>query len=114
MKFLSLTLPGNYKVDTSGAVPTGGLGAGEGVQKAIQLGLQFAFVIGIVLAIVFVIVSGIQWIISGGDKEKIQGARNRLTYSIIGLVIIIASFLIVTIVISVLGGNPSFFLNTSQ
>lgn len=109
MKDISLSLPGGYNIQPPAGVPTGGLGAGEGGQKALQVGITAVFIIGIILAVVFVIVSGIQWVLSGGDKQKLQNARNRLTYSIIGLIVIVASFLIVSVVIQLLGGNPEFF-----
>ncbi|MEX2007504.1 MAG: hypothetical protein WD992_01910, partial [Candidatus Levyibacteriota bacterium] len=73
--------------------------------------IQFVFIIGIVLTVAFIILSGIQWIISGGDKQKLQAARGRLIYSIVGLIVIAGAFFIVSTVISLLGGNPSFFLN---
>ncbi len=107
---LSFSIPG-YTITPPATVPTGGLGAGENGQKALQVGLELLFIVGIVLSIVLVIFSGIQWILSGGDKEKIQSARNRLVYSIIGLIIIVASFFIASTVITLLGGDPKFFFN---
>ena len=106
---LSLNV-GGRQINPPAGVPTGGLGAGEGGQKAIQLGVDVVFIIGIVLAVAFIIISGIQMVVSGGDKQKVQAVRSRLTYSIIGLVIILAAFLIVSTVIFLLGGDPSFFL----
>ena len=63
----------------------------------------------IVLALAFIIISGIQWITSGGDAKKIEGARGRLTYAIIGLVIALAAFAIVSFTIQLLGGDPTLF-----
>lgn len=91
--------------------PIGGLeGAGTNL---IQLAINLLFVFGIILAIVFILVSGIQWIMSGGEKQKLQNARNRLIYSIVGLIVIAIAFVIVNIIVTLLGGNPKFFLNTS-
>lgn len=63
----------------------------------------------IVASLIMIIYSGIQWITSGGDEKKIEGARGRLTYSIIGLVVALTSALIVGLTIQLLGGNPNMF-----
>jgi len=39
----------------------------------------------------------VDWILSGGDKEKIAGARKRITTAITGLVVLSLSFLIMVI-----------------
>lgn len=112
MKLLSLTLPGGNNIQPPSGIPSGGLEAGGAGQKLVQLGIDLIFTIGIILAIVFLIVAGIQWITSGGDKQKVQAARNRLIYSIIGLIVIAGAFFIISTIISLLGGNPNFFLKT--
>lgn len=35
-----------------------------------------------------------QYIFAGGDKQKLQAARNRITYAIIGFVLVVMSFAI--------------------
>lgn len=111
MKYLAISLPG-YNIQPPNGIPQGGLETGGAGQRLIQLGIEFIFILGVVLTVVFVIISGIQWITSAGDKEKVQKARARLTYSIIGLLVIVSAFFIISVVISLLGGNPLFFLNT--
>ncbi len=110
MKYLSLSINGAQIPPPSG-VPTGGLGINEPGQRLFQFGVNLIFIIGIVLTVIFIIISGIQMIVSGGDKQKVQAARGRLTYAIIGLLVIAGAFAIVSLVISLLGGNPSFFFN---
>lgn len=44
--------------------------------------------IAIILFIFMIIFSALQWIISGGDKEKVASARGRLTSAIIGFIIL--------------------------
>ena len=43
------------------------------------------------------------WIKSGGDKGKIEEARNKMTAAIIGLVIVASSYAILTIMVNFLG-----------
>ena len=91
-------------------LPTGGLeGAGTNL---VQLTINLIFVFGIILAIVFIFYSGIQWIMSGGEKQKLQNARNRLVYSFVGLIVIAIAFAIINIIVTLFAGNPKFFLNT--
>lgn len=108
MKYFSLSIGGS-NIQAPDGVPTGGIDQGSAI---ISLGINLLFIVGAVLAVIFVIYSGIQWTLSSGDKQKLQAARGRLTYAIIGLVVIAASFVIVNIIITLLGGNPKFFLNT--
>lgn len=46
----------------------------------------------------FLIWGGIQFITSEGDKQKVQAARGRITYAILGLIIAFLSFLIVQLI----------------
>lgn len=41
---------------------------------------------------------GISWITSGGDKNKLQAARAKLTWAVGGLVVAFAAFFIVSII----------------
>ncbi len=105
MKDLALSINGQ-NITAPGGVPSGGF-ADKGV-SVIQVALTLLLIFGDVLAVVFVVIAGIQWIISGGDKQKIQAARNRLIYSIIGLVVISLSLFIVQLVTTlVFGGGGS-------
>ncbi len=105
MKYLSLSIQGT-PIQAPGGVPTGGMDTG---QKLIQIGINLVFLGGILLAIILLIYSGIQWTLSGGDKEKIESARNRITFTIIGFVVIIIAFALVKIVLKLVGYNSSFF-----
>lgn len=64
--------------------------------------IQWLLLIAGCLAVIAIVVSGIMYIISGGDPTKAETAKKNLTWAIIGLVIILASSLIVFIVIHIL------------
>ncbi len=57
------------------------------------------------LSAIFIVISGIQFINSGGNPEAAGGAKNRLTYAIVGFIICILSFAILQVV-------DYFFLNS--
>lgn len=75
------------------------------VQNIPQFAITLLFVIGILIAIGFLIYGGIKWILSGGDKAGVEGARNHIVAAIIGLVIIVLAFAIISVVFTLLGGN---------
>lgn len=92
MDYLSLTIPTYGAIRPPNTIPTGGLNpTGE---KIISLGLTVFFIAGILIALIFLIYAGIQWIMSGGDKQKLQSARTQVIYSILGLVVIFVAILI--------------------
>jgi hypothetical protein len=64
-----------------------------------------AFILAAAIAVVLIILSGIRLLLSGGDPEKVARARKSLTYTIIGLVIILLSFVIINLISKVTGAN---------
>lgn len=57
--------------------------------------LTLAIVLAFIAALILIIFSGIKFITSGGDEKQVEGARKTLTFAIIGLVVVLASFFIV-------------------
>lgn len=120
MEKFALTLPNTDLSGTEFEVigPSGVPTKSDVILNIPQFLITVIVTLGIVLCIVFILISGIQWILSGGDSKQIENARKRLTYSIIGLVVIIASFFIVSTVYKLLGIEDKFFnvpaVNTIQ
>lgn len=83
-------------------------------KKFTDTGFNLLFALAVVLAAACILISGIQLIISGGDAAKIQAARARLIYSIIGLVVVAGAFLIVSTIITIAGGNANFFIKLNR
>lgn len=52
------------------------------------------FIAGFLLATFFVIQGGLQWITAGGDKTKLESARDHITQAIVGIIIVAASYAI--------------------
>lgn len=87
---------GGQEIGAPAGVPTGGLViAGN---KAISLAINVAFVFTILLTLVFVIWAGLDWIMSGGNKEGLQKARHKLLYAILGIGIVMLAFFIINFV----------------
>lgn len=80
-----------------------------GTGYATNFGTMFNSLINVVMLVAALLVfaymiwGGIEWITSGGDKGKAESARNKLTSAIIGLVIVAASYALITLVVQFLG-----------
>jgi len=100
MNYLALSIPkgpgqGSVQVKAPGDIPTGGLPI---VAKVIGNAITFMLIITVILTLIFLVWGGVQWIQSGGDKQKVAQARSRITYSIIGLIIALAAFFILNVI----------------
>lgn len=56
-----------------------------------------------IIALFFLILGGIRWITSGGDKGKVESARNTIIAAIIGLIIAFLAYFILTVVLGFFG-----------
>lgn len=65
--------------------------------------LNLVIIVSALLVFVFLLWGGIEWIVSGGDKGKTDNARNKITSAIIGLIVVAASWAILTIILNFLG-----------
>lgn len=50
------------------------------------------------VALFMIVYAGIRYITSGGDPKAVEGARNTLTWAIIGLIVILISFAIINFI----------------
>lgn len=64
-----------------------------------------ALVFAGIVALILIVISGIKLITSSGDPKQVEGAKNTLTYAIIGLVIILTSFFIIRIIGFITGAD---------
>ncbi len=67
--------------------------------------LQIMFIVGILGGLVFIVWGSLDWITSGGDKEKLAGARKKIVTAIIGLTVMALSLFIISLVGEILGIN---------
>jgi hypothetical protein len=63
----------------------------------IRVSLTIFLTAGIIAALIAVIWAGIQWTSSNSDKQKVTKAKSRLTWGIIGLIIMRLSFFIINV-----------------
>lgn len=67
--------------------------------------LQIIVILAALASLVFLIVGGIRWASAGGDKMKTEKARKTLVAAIIGVVISILSYMIVSVIYQIFTGQ---------
>jgi cytochrome bd-type quinol oxidase subunit 2 len=76
---------------------------GPDVNSTLKLGINvFSLIVG-VAAVIMIIVGGLKYIISQGDSNNINSAKNTILYAIIGLVVVALSQVIVRFVLNKVG-----------
>lgn len=58
-----------------------------------------------ILSVVMITYGGVTYLTSGGSEEKIRDAKAIITYSVIGLILVLCSWMIVNLVIKGLGAG---------
>lgn len=79
-----------------------------GINQLIRVAIDLIFVIGIVSCLFFVLWGAVDYISSGSKKEGAADARKKITYALVGLVLLGLSFVIVRLVGTIVG-LESFF-----
>ncbi len=121
MNLLTIFITKIYAADgvaeVIGTVPNpleGGYGnfndPGSGVVVFFTNILRLVFVGAGVMAFINLIVAGFQYMSAAGDAKAVTAAWNRIQYSLIGLVILVASFAIAAALGAVLFGDATFIL----
>jgi len=75
----------------------------ESIGLLVGNALALLLILAAIAAFIFLILGGIQWITSGGDKQGLEGARNKITNAIVGLIIVAAAWAVMFLVGQFLG-----------
>ena len=75
----------------------------QSIGSIVSFLVAFIIVVAFLAALFYIVLGAFQWITSGGDKAKVDSARNHIIAAILGLIIIALSFVIINVVISALG-----------
>ncbi|MFH2021698.1 MAG: hypothetical protein ABIJ33_00230 [Patescibacteria group bacterium] len=51
--------------------------------------------LGAIMVLLYFIWGAVEWISSGGDKNKLESARNKMLHAVLGLIILVSSFVII-------------------
>lgn len=77
--------------------PSGGDPAAS-ISSLFTLIIRAVLLIAALLTLVYMLWGGLDWVTSGGEKEKITKAQQKITYALIGIVFIVLSFSIFGVV----------------
>ncbi len=78
----------------------------EGTVTIIVKNLVYIFfAIGAIGTLIMFLWGAVEWILSGGDKEKVASARKRMTQALVGLLLLALSFVILRVVSTLAGFN---------
>lgn len=106
--FLTLMASKAYAAPISLCPTTGENGTPAGlctleIGAALPQILNILLFVAFIAALVFLIYGGIRWILSGGDKEGTAKAKGTVTSALVGLAIVLGSWLLVNIVLGLFG-----------
>jgi hypothetical protein len=92
---------------TNTAVPGGGSPDDSPKQFAVTISTlwQTIILVGGLAFLLYFLMGGIQWITAGGEKGKIEDARNHITQGLIGLAVLAASYVIIKFIETAIGLN---------
>lgn len=85
------------------ATQPGGVATTTSTGTLIASALQIVFIFAGLAVLIFIVWAAFDWITSGGDKEKVAGARRKITNAIIGLVLLALAYFIAVLVSDLVG-----------
>lgn len=100
-KLAQLQLPGGRSIEAPSGIPT--TETGTNLSTIISWSINLLLILAILATLSFLLWGGLSWITSGGDKEKLDNARKTIVFAVIGLIVVLLSFVIVQTVGSLLG-----------
>lgn len=98
------------KIDVGSAIP-GIYQTTAGFGPFVSNVLRLIFVLAGVWAFINVIMGGFQFMSAGGDSKAISAAWSKIWQSLLGLVIVVASFAIISIASLIIFGRADAILN---
>jgi hypothetical protein len=100
MQYLSIDLPGGRTINAPSSIPRGGLPT---LVKALKIGITILIVFGTIYALITFVWGAILWITSSGDKAKIEKARSKIIFSLIGLALVFGAAGIMALISTLVG-----------
>ncbi len=76
------------------------------VSKILSNVIVIIFSVSALIFIVMLVWGALEWVLSGGEKEKLQSAQKRITTAIVGFIILALVFLLARVIGTLIGFNP--------
>ncbi len=101
--------PSSNQIQTEPTIPSIPLpNPPGGIQEVLLNILQWLLQIVGIIALISFIISGIQYFTAAGEESKAESAKRNVTYSVIGVIVVTASFLIVQAIQNALAAKTIF------
>ncbi|GAB4218790.1 MAG: hypothetical protein Fur009_1730 [Candidatus Microgenomates bacterium] len=88
-------------VQAPDAMKFGGDDPASGLSKLIAFGIRMFIIVAGMFLLLYLFWGAFDWIVSGGEKEKIVKAQQKITNALIGMILVFA----VLVIFNVLAGN---------
>jgi len=92
-----------------GLFPQTGVGASRSPIQLIGNIISLLLFVAGAIAVVFVIIGGFLYMTSAGNAEQAEKGQQTLTNAIIGIVIVILSYVIINVVVNFVSGGVGYF-----
>ncbi len=96
---IALTI-GGTPIPAPAGIITGGTNALPNIVGGLVMAL---YLIAIFFSLIMLIWGGLNYTMSSGNKEKVQNAKEKIKFAIIGLVVALLSYPLVTIFLNMFG-----------
>lgn len=70
-------------------------GGAGGISSFLNNLIVLIYMVAAVVFVFMLLWGALQWLMSGGDKEAVAGARNRITHAIIGIILFAVAFAVI-------------------
>jgi flagellar biosynthesis protein FlhB len=112
---LSLALPA-FAENTANLCPKGGqfnklCSSNFSLGGIVSFMITLLFVVAVIACLIFLIWGGVKWILSGGDKTKVQASRDQIVAALIGLAVAFAAYFLLNLVVNLFLGTSLNQLN---
>lgn|SRR3989339_1614180 len=93
----ALAAPGSFNIDVGSQVQSR-VAINQDLGTFVQKSFSAVILVAGLATFMFLAYGGVQWIMSGGDKGKLEEARSKITNGIIGLAIVASAWAVYKLV----------------
>lgn len=88
--------------------PVTGPGGARSIPQFIAEVIKILLLVAGAVAVLFVVIGGYYWMTAGGNDEQAEKGKKTLTNAIIGIVVVLLSYVIISVVVNLVSGLSWF------